>query len=122
MDAWRAHVSNAIETAGVKPCSIDRWHNKCSPGRLQIPALHHVHTVLFQCWASVVDCGPISTLVLLHPDIRLRDFKPNNIPANTKHFYNICTASSQRLRRWSDIVQMLYKYFVFAGMSLKWIK
>ena len=36
-------------------------------------------------------------------------------PANTKHFYNICTTSAQRLRRWYDIVQMLYKYFVFAG-------
>ena len=36
-------------------------------------------------------------------------------PANTKHLYNICTTSSQRLRRWSNIVQMLYKCFVFAG-------
>ena len=30
--------------------------------------------------------------------------------------YNICTTSAQRLRRWSDIVQMLYKCFVFIGM------
>ena len=28
-------------------------------------------------------------------------------PANTKHLYNtICTPSAQRLRRWSNIVQM----------------
>ena len=27
-------------------------------------------------------------------------------PANTKHYYNICTTSAQRLRRWSNIVQM----------------
>ena len=33
------------------------------------------------------------------------------IPANTKHLYNICTTSSQRLRRWADVVQMLYKCF-----------
>ena len=36
-------------------------------------------------------------------------------PANTKHLYNICTTSAQRLRRWSNIVQMLYKCFVFTG-------
>ena len=37
-------------------------------------------------------------------------------PANTKHLYNICTTSAQRLRRWPNIVQMLYKCFVFAGI------
>ena len=36
-------------------------------------------------------------------------------PANTKHLYSICTTSAQRLRRWTNIVQMLYKCFVFAG-------
>ena len=36
-------------------------------------------------------------------------------PANTKHLYNICTTSAQRLRRWSNIIQMLYKCFVFTG-------
>ena len=38
------------------------------------------------------------------------------IPANTKHLYNICTMLDQRRRRWADVVQMLYKCFVFAGM------
>ena len=38
--------------------------------------------------------------------------------ASTKHLYNICTTSAQRLWRWSNIVQMLYKCFVFAGTSL----
>ena len=32
-----------------------------------------------------------------------------SIPANTKHLYNICSTSAQRLCRWSNIVQMLYK-------------
>ena len=41
------------------------------------------------------------------------------IPADTKHLYNICTTLSQRLRRWSNIVQMLYKCFVFAGIALR---
>ena len=35
--------------------------------------------------------------------------------ANTKHLYNICTTSAQRLRRSCSIVQMLYKCFVLAG-------
>ena len=34
---------------------------------------------------------------------------------NTKHLYNICTTSVQRLRRWSNIVHILYKCFVFTG-------
>ena len=37
------------------------------------------------------------------------------LPANTKYVYYICTTSAQRLRSWSNIVQMLYKCFVFAG-------
>ena len=36
-------------------------------------------------------------------------------PVNTKQLYNICTTSAQRLRRWSNIVQMLYKCLVFTG-------
>ena len=36
-------------------------------------------------------------------------------PANTKHLYNIYTTSAQRLRRWSNIVYMLYKCSVFTG-------
>ena len=34
-------------------------------------------------------------------------------PTNTKHLYNMCITSAQRLRRWSNIVHMLYKCFVF---------
>ena len=30
-----------------------------------------------------------------------------------KHLYDICTMSAQRLRRWSDIVQITYKCFSF---------
>ena len=37
-----------------------------------------------------------------------------SIPVNTKHLYNICTTLAQRRRRWADVVQMLYKCFVFA--------
>ena len=36
-------------------------------------------------------------------------------PVNTKHLYNIYTMLDRRRRRWADVVQMLYKCFVFAG-------
>ena len=35
-------------------------------------------------------------------------------PINTKDLYNICTMSDQRRKRWVNVVQMLYKCFVFA--------
>ena len=38
------------------------------------------------------------------------------IPANRKHLYNICTTSAQRLRRCFNVLQMLYKCFLFTGV------
>ena len=43
-------------------------------------------------------------------------FQVGYISVNTNHLYNICTMLSQRQRRWADVVQMLYKFFVFVGM------
>ena len=37
----------------------------------------------------------------------------------SKQTQNICTTSVQRLRRWSDIVQMLYKCPVFCGIDYR---
>ena len=39
-------------------------------------------------------------------------------PADTKHLYNICTMSAQRLRRWSNIIHMLYKCFAVLVLVL----
>ena len=39
-----------------------------------------------------------------------------HLPVNTKHLYNICTMLDQRRRRWADVVQILYKCSVFAGL------
>ena len=39
------------------------------------------------------------------------------ISQQTKHLYNICTMLDQRLRRWTNIVQLVYTCFVFAGMA-----
>ena len=38
------------------------------------------------------------------------------LPASTKHMYNICTMLDQRQRRRADVVQMLYKCFMFAAL------
>ena len=43
-------------------------------------------------------------------------FWGGNVPVNTKHLYNICTTLGQRRRRWADVVQMLYKSFVFGAV------
>ena len=42
----------------------------------------------------------------------------NPVGLNTKHLYNICTKLVHRRRRWADVVQMLYKCFVFAGNEI----
>ena len=44
------------------------------------------------------------------------------LPVNTKHLYNICTMLAQRRRRWTDVVQMLCKCFVFSGLFQHWVK
>ena len=46
-------------------------------------------------------------------------YQPGTSQPGTSHLYNIYTTSAQRLRRWSSIVQMLYKCFVFAGMRIR---
>ena len=33
----------------------------------------------------------------------------------TKHLYNICTLLGKRRRRCADVIQMLYRCFVFEG-------
>ena len=63
--------------------------------------------------------GPTSSTLVQHCAIVIQMFcvywDRSDYPANTKHLYNICTMLDQRQRRWADIVQMLYKCFVFAG-------
>ena len=45
-------------------------------------------------------------------------------PANTKHIilYNICTMLAQWRIRWSNVVQMLFKCFVFAEKLIRYIE
>ena len=42
----------------------------------------------------------------------------HGLPVSTKHLYKICATSVQRLRRWADVAQMLYKCFAFTGLTL----
>ena len=39
-------------------------------------------------------------------------------PSKHKHLYNIGTMLDKRRRRWDDVVQMLYKCFVFTAVFL----
>ena len=61
-----------------------------------------------QRWPNVFDVGP--TLYKCYTNVLCLQ----HAQQNTKHLYNICTTSAQRLRRWPNIVQMLYKCFVLA--------
>ena len=72
---------------------MDKWRRKCD--------CRYIYNGLMQCLSNV----HLYVIGLRHH------------PANTKHFYNICTTSAQRLRRWSNIVQMPYNCFVFTGKS-----
>ena len=51
--------------------------------------------------------------LLLIADIPIEDI--TIIIIAQKHLYNIYTTSAQRLQRWANIVQMLYKCFGFTG-------
>ena len=37
-------------------------------------------------------------------------------PVNTKYLNNNCTMPDQRRKRWADVVQLLYKCFVYAAL------
>ena len=72
---------------------------------------------LTQCWSNA---GPPSATLAQHQTSTgstPRAYWDVFNPVNTKHLYNICTKLIQRRRRWADVVQMLYKCFVFAGNS-----
>ena len=75
------------------------------------------NTTLTQYWSNA---GPLSATLAQPqtstgstPHVCWTAFNP----VNTKHLYNICTMLGQRRRRWPNVVQMLYKCFVFAGNS-----
>ena len=75
------------------------------------------NTMLTQCWS---DAGPPSATLYQHqtstgstPHVCWAAF--NLVKA--KHLYNFCTMLDQRRRRWADVVQMLYKCFIFARSS-----
>ena len=83
----------------------------------------------FHSWVIVKNAGPtfkrhwdnIVSAQLCHA-LAYEDKAVNTSsdnPANTEHWYNICTTSAQRLR-WSDIVQMLYQCSVFGRCLASW--
>ena len=61
----------------------------------------------------------VNKIPLVGPTSFVDTFKiATHVPANTKHLYNVYRTPAQQFRRWSNIVYMLYKCFVFTGMCL----
>ena len=82
-------------------------------------AIHHIlhHQKKYVGFFEKSTCAAVRfPLYLTHQIMTVLSFAKCRILANTKHLYNIGTTSAQRLRRWVDVVQMLCKYFVFAGI------
>ena len=52
-------------------------------------------------------------------DISVLEHADSDLQANTKHLHSIYTTSAQHLQRWSSIVQMLCKCFVFTVLAQK---
>ena len=79
----------------------------------QVKTNYHVmNIVMLGCVLShlrILSCGKSLGL-------RPRPFPQLRIRKN-KTFVYICAMLDQRRRRWADVVQMLHKCFVFAGLS-----
>ena len=95
-------------------CGVLRWIRVLLSNRRLLYPANRTHKP---------NAGPMVAHRLRHrpnigPILGRCDVKPTK---RTKHktciVYNICTKSAQRLRRWSNIVQMLYKCVVFAGLN-----
>ena len=71
---------------------------------------------VFPKWRRVYDsCVRLNSTRQHIWDAYVAPAQARSIPVNTKHLYDICTMLDQR--RWSDVVQMSYKCFVFAGIA-----
>ena len=76
--------------------------------------------MLFWFWPTIFDVDPtskqhwVNISYLLGCHHKTSDFTRIASQQTQKHLHNICTTSAQCLRRWPNIVHMLYKCFVFA--------
>ena len=86
--------------SGVISGEIRRWENN-----------HPMFTNSLPIWLKK------NTTLVYKNKVRTHYSLDESYPLTTKHLYNICAMLDQRRRRWADVVQMLYKCFVFAGYS-----
>ena len=64
----------------------------------------------------VQECGYKVQRVIKNPaTLAGADWDCRPYTSKHKHLYSICATSAQRLRRWADIVQMLYKCLCLLG-------
>ena len=96
-------------------------HPTSRPDPAGINTWRHGHGVGYHGARPCPRCPPLIR-VHIHSDVVkgpcFIQYRLSTCPTNTQYLYNICTKLSQRLWRWSNIVQMLYKYCVFDG----WVK
>ena len=106
--ANKKHLYNICTTSTQR---LRRWSNivQCSMyvllGMIVLASqlIQNICITFVQRRHNVFDIGP--TLF----NVCIAGNECSGFPVNTKHLYNICTTSTQRLRRWSKIVQSSYK-------------
>ena len=100
-------MQNACNFCQWQPCQSEVGDTKELPGKIM--------NIWQDCWLRLVlmtETWQYDSLVSGTGAMLARDL----IPANTKHLFTICAMLDQRRRRWADVVRMLYKCFVLAGM------
>ena len=107
---WLWHRSGCSHTILTRSCGV--LFNITTPHRLIYLRM------AFTSIAFVYSTWRKHFIIYNRPGSKLKSgWQHRPFPANTKHLYNICKMLGQRRRRWDDIVQMLYKCFVFAGLD-----
>ena len=86
---WKKLWLNKRQKSIIVPASAQYWGNVCDVGI-------HCPSYIWICF-SMFFSHKISSILNKH-----------------KHLYNICTTSVQRPWRWTDVVQMLCTFLVFA--------
>ena len=71
----------------------------------------------FQCWASAAGDSPALKRYWRNVSLAYPSKYDDYIPANTRHWNNVCFMLVHRLRRWPNIKPTLFQCPVFAGYA-----
>ena len=102
-------------------CSFQSADRKCA----NVVTFNYNCFIIYNTYEIIhfIDLGKTSRCFTEHPHTGFPTIKCGDpalvrkhdvyVPSKHKTF---CTMFDQRRRRWTDVVQMLYKWFVFAGI------